>query len=39
MKIALVGRYGEGDILTGPERVARELYLQLKKKNIDVTFH
>ncbi len=38
MKIALIGRYGEGDILPGPERVARELYQQLKKKNIDVTF-
>ncbi len=30
MKIALIGRYGEGDILSGPERVARELYQQLK---------
>jgi glycosyltransferase involved in cell wall biosynthesis len=38
MKIALIGRYGEGDILPGPERVARELYKQLKKKNVDVTF-
>jgi glycosyltransferase involved in cell wall biosynthesis len=38
MKIALIGRYGESDILPGPERVAREFYLQLKKKNIDVTF-
>jgi glycosyltransferase involved in cell wall biosynthesis len=38
MKIALIGRYGEGDIISGPVRVARELYLQLKKRNIDVTF-
>ena len=38
MKIALIGRYGEGDILPGPERVARELYLQLKQKNSNVTF-
>jgi glycosyltransferase involved in cell wall biosynthesis len=38
MKIVLIGRYGEGDIIAGPERVAKELYLHLKKKNIDVTF-
>jgi glycosyltransferase involved in cell wall biosynthesis len=38
MKIALIGRYGEGDIIPGPERVARELYRQLKKQNFDVTF-
>ena len=38
MKIALIGRYGEGDIIPGPERVARELYQQFKKNNIDVTF-
>jgi len=38
MKIALVGRYGEGEIVAGPERVARELYLQLKEQNVNVTF-
>lgn len=38
MKVALIGRYGEGEILPGPERVARELYLQLKQNNINVTF-
>ncbi len=38
MKIALIGRYGEGDIIPGPERVARELYKQLKEKTVDVTF-
>ncbi|OGU74307.1 MAG: hypothetical protein A2V93_04845 [Ignavibacteria bacterium RBG_16_34_14] len=37
MKIALIGRYGEDDILSGPERVARELYLHLKNK-VDVIF-
>jgi len=38
MKIALIGRYGEGDIIPGPERVSRELYISLKGKNCDVTF-
>ena len=38
MKIALVGRYGEGEIITGPERVARELFSELKNKNIQVVF-
>jgi|SRR5690554_2823835 len=38
MKIALIGRYGEGDIVPGPERVARELFRSLKEKNVDVTF-
>jgi len=38
MKIALIGRYGEGEILSGPERVARELYQQLKEKNTNITF-
>ena len=38
MKIALIGRYGEGDIVPGPERVARELYGQFKKNDFDVTF-
>ena len=38
MKIALVGRFGEGEILTGPERVARELYYELKSKYEKVIF-
>jgi len=38
MKIALVGGYGHGEILTGPERVARELYGELKNKNHQVVF-
>jgi len=38
MKIALIGRYGEGEILNGPERVARELFLQLKTENVEVIF-
>jgi len=38
MKIALIGRYGEGEILSGPERVARELFDELKIKNVEVTF-
>ena len=38
MNILLVGRYGEGDILTGPERVARELFSELTKNNIQAVF-
>ncbi len=38
MNIALVGRFGESDINTGPERVARELFFELKNKNIQVVF-
>jgi glycosyltransferase involved in cell wall biosynthesis len=38
MKVALIGRYGEGDIVAGPERVARELYSELKKNNLQVVF-
>ena len=38
MKIALVGRFGEGEILTGPERAARELYGELKNKNHHIVF-
>ena len=38
MKIALIGKYGEGDIVGGPERVGRELFCELQKKGIDVTF-
>lgn len=38
MKIALVGRYGEGEILSGPERIARELHSTFKNENIHVIF-
>jgi len=38
MKIALVGKFGEGDILTGPERMARELFYALKNKKVQVVF-
>lgn len=38
MKIALIGRYGEGDIVAGPERVAREHYSELRKCNLHVVF-
>ncbi len=38
MKILLAGRFGEGDILTGPERFARELFLELKENNLEVVF-
>lgn len=38
MKILLLGKYGEGDIVLGPERVARELYNQFIQNKIDVTF-
>ena len=38
MKVALVGRFGESDILSGPERVARELFWELKNKNIQIVF-
>jgi glycosyltransferase involved in cell wall biosynthesis len=38
MKIALIGRYGEGDIVAGPERVARELFSELKKNDLQVVF-
>ncbi|MCU0413475.1 MAG: glycosyltransferase family 4 protein [Ignavibacteriaceae bacterium] len=38
MKIALVGRFGEGEILSGPERVGRELYCELKSNYEKVIF-
>ncbi len=38
MKIALIGKYGEGEIVGGPERVARELFAELQRNNLDVTF-
>lgn len=38
MKIALIGRYGDGEIVAGPERVAREIYHEFKQKNINADF-
>ena len=38
MKIALIGRYEEGEIVAGPERVARELFSELRRKNFQVVF-
>jgi len=38
MKIALVGRYGEGEIIAGPERVARELYSKHSCINNNIYF-
>jgi glycosyltransferase involved in cell wall biosynthesis len=38
VKIALVGRFGEGEILSGPERVGRELYCELKSNYEKVIF-
>jgi len=38
MKIALIGRFGEGDIIPGPERVARELFAELREINLEVVF-
>jgi glycosyltransferase involved in cell wall biosynthesis len=38
MKVLLAGRFGEGDILTGPERFARELFSELKENKIEVVF-
>jgi len=38
MKITLLGRYGEGDIEAGPEKVARNLYEQIAKLNPDTEF-
>lgn len=38
MKIVFIGRYGEGEILNGPERVARELYSELKGSDNEVDF-
>ena len=38
MKIALIGRYGDGEIVAGPERVAREIYYEFKQKNINADF-
>jgi glycosyltransferase involved in cell wall biosynthesis len=38
MKVALIGKYGEDEIVAGPERVARELFNELRNKNVDVIF-
>jgi len=38
MKIALIGRFEEGEILAGPERVGRELFFELKKINSKIVF-
>jgi len=38
MKIALIGRFGEGDIIPWPERVARELFAELREINLEVVF-
>ena len=38
MKIALIGKFGNGDILAGPERMARELFYELKNKKVQVVF-
>ena len=38
MKIVLVGRYGEGDILSGPEKVGRELFYHISKSNPNSKF-
>ncbi len=38
MKIVLVGRFGEGDILTGPEKVARNLFTHIAILNPDTYF-
>ena len=38
MKIALIGRFEEGEVVAGPERVARELLFELKKLNPETVF-
>jgi len=38
MKIALIGRYGEGEILSGPEKVARNLFKQISLLNPNSIF-
>ena len=38
MKIALIGRYGESEIVTGPEKVARHLFDQIAILNPDTKF-
>ncbi|MBE0572366.1 MAG: glycosyltransferase family 4 protein [Ignavibacteriaceae bacterium] len=38
MKIALVGRFGEGKILSGPEKVAKNLFNEISLTNKDTVF-
>jgi glycosyltransferase involved in cell wall biosynthesis len=38
MRIALIGRFEEGEIVAGPERVTRELFAELKRKNFQTIF-
>ncbi|MCK9210471.1 MAG: hypothetical protein M0P61_06525 [Ignavibacteriaceae bacterium] len=38
MKIVLLGRYSADDILTGPEKVAKRIFENLNRANIEVTF-
>jgi glycosyltransferase involved in cell wall biosynthesis len=38
VKIALVGRFGEGEILSGPEKVAKNLFNEISLTNIDTVF-
>ena len=38
MKVVLVGRYSEDDILSGPEKVAKNLFTQIALLNPDTYF-
>ncbi|MBX3008316.1 MAG: glycosyltransferase family 4 protein [Melioribacteraceae bacterium] len=38
MKIVLIGKYNFGELLTGPEKVAKRLFTELKKKEKEVYF-
>ncbi len=38
MKIALIGKYGDGKVVSGPERVARELYKEYLRNGKQVVF-
>ena len=38
MKIALIGRFEEGELVAGPERVGRELFFELKRFNLETVF-
>ncbi|HSW55656.1 MAG TPA: glycosyltransferase family 4 protein, partial [Ignavibacteriaceae bacterium] len=38
MKIVLVGRFGEGKILSGPEKVAKNLFNEISLTNKDTVF-
>lgn len=39
MKIALIGKYGEGETFSGPIKVARCLHSELSSKNSDIIFY